>query len=310
MQFCEHVANALRINSQMMQSTYEPIASKLGIKTKLYREFENSWDIAQEISQIKVEKLMSKRESGQPLTPNEEACYTNVAFDRAASGGDGDITVEEAKTVVGGLLSAGVDTTGGLLSFKLLHIACSPEAQGRIHDELLKNGCGNGKVTPEAVSSANAPYLHACLRESHRLANSNVMIPMKMMPKQVTVHGVDLPPNSVVVLDGYSTGVDPDLLEDPMEFKPERFLKDAVEARKGTPSQVVDHVFFSGPFSQGARKCPGSRVANLETAVLIAQLVLDWEMSVPGVRHWTEVPYALDTVTTAQLPAMEFAPRR
>ena len=45
--------------------------------------------------------------------------------------------------------------------------------------------------------------------------------------------------------------MDPKIVESPMEFKPERWLKDAVDRRKGTPAAIVDHPFFSGPFSQG-----------------------------------------------------------
>jgi cytochrome P450 len=86
------------------------------------------------------------------------------------------------------------------------------------------------------------------------------------------VHGVDLPAGSVVALDTLSQAVDPALVgDDAKEFKPERFLQSAVEARAGTAASMMDHSFFSDPFSQGARKCPGRRVANFEALALLAQ---------------------------------------
>lgn len=61
--------------------------------------------------------------------------------------------------------------------------------------------------------------------------------------------------------------MNPDLVNDPEEFWPERWLKDAVDARKCTIAEFIDHPFLAAPFSQGARKFPGSRVAANEKKV-------------------------------------------
>ena len=147
------------------------------------------------------------------------------------------------------------------------------------------------------------------MRESHRCANPAPVVPIKRFDTPVQVHGITLPAGSVIALDAYSTGINPEWIEEPEEYRPERFLKDAVEARKGTPAEIVDHVFFNGPFSQGARRCPGSRVANIEAHVFMAQLVLDWKMTIPSLSHWKECPYGQDTLTVARLPKIEFTAR-
>ena len=113
------------------------------------------------------------------------------------------------------------------------------------------------------------------------------------------------------MLDAYSTGHQQEHFDDPIEeFVPERFSKEAVAARKGTRHQIVDHAFFNGPFSQGARKCPGSRVANLEGHAMVAQWVLDWQMELPSGMHFSDVPYDLETMLKAQLPTIQFTPRQ
>jgi cytochrome P450 len=107
--------------------------------------------------------------------------------------------------------------------------------------------------------------------------------------------------------------MDPTIVEDPMEFRPERWLKDAVEERKGTPSSIVDHPFYSGPFSQGSRRCPGSRVAYLEVQSILATLLLDWEIEGPKEHiHWSEVKGKLQTFFVPNfnlLPQIRFVPR-
>ena len=77
-----------------------------------------------------------------------------------------------------------------------------------------------------------------------------------------------------------------------------------------TTTALTTAVPTTGPFSQGARKCPGSRVANLEGHALLAQWVLDWKMELPAGLHFSDVPYDLQTVHTAQLPAIQFTPRQ
>lgn len=316
-EFCDTVATALQLLSTLNQSAWDFVCTtKLGYKTSTYKRFESAWGTSQRIAQQKVEDLYQRRLQNK-LTSSEQDCYANQAFERfeaavADKDNDSSFSVEEVKTLIGGLLSAGVDTTGGLLSWKLLHVALCPATQERIYAELTASMKKHNvaKLTPECIAAKEAPYLHAAIRESHRLANASIPLPIKLMPEAITVHGVPLPAGSFILFDNYSTGLRPELVGDePLRFDPSRFLPEAVAARKETPSALLDHPFFNGPFSQGARKCPGSRVANMETVAFIGQLVLDWKMTVPGIQHWTEVPYDLSTVTTAKLPPMKFTPR-
>lgn len=58
-----------------------------------------------------------------------------------------------------------------------------------------------------------------------------------------------------------------------------------------------------------ARKCPGSRIASNEAHAMLAQLVLDWKISAPGISSYAEVPYALHGTLTPILPTLEFVSR-
>lgn len=81
---------------------------------------------------------------------------------------------------------------------------------------------------------------------------------MKTSNEGVTLHGVDVPADNVVVFDSISKAFDPNLVEgDPDAFVPDRWLPEAVQARKGTPAAVLDHPLFFSPFSAGACMCPG-----------------------------------------------------
>jgi cytochrome P450 len=64
------------------------------------------------------------------------------------------------------------------------------------------------------------------------------------------------------------------------------------------------------PATQGARRCPGSRVSRNEALILMAQLILDWDISIPGVNNWREIDPVLETVNVPKLPKMSFEARK
>ena len=66
----------------------------------------------------------------------------------------------------------------------------------------------------------------------------------------------------------------------------------------------TDHPFYSGPFSQGSRRCPASRVAYLEVQAVLASLLLDCKITGPSndVLHWSDTKGKLQTQTMS-LPA-------
>ena len=104
--------------------------------------------------------------------------------------------------------------------------------------------------------------------------------------------------------------MDPAYVDNPNEFKPERWLQDAVEGRKNTPQEIIDHPFFSDSFSQGARRCPGHRVASNELVILLSQWILDYKIRAPSqYKSYTDVPYTLTSVAVPLLPKLEFIPR-
>jgi cytochrome P450 len=308
--FCRSVANALSTNSKLNRDIVSMLMNRVGLKSSTYNFFADSWKEALDIARVKIDAVLEKRAKGE-LTEEEASSYLNQAMDRQmeqAETTDDPVTVDEVKSIAVALLTASVDTTSGLIAWNLVHIAQNPDVQERIRQELMTATGGTGKLTPEAVSPKAVPYLHAAIRESHRLTSPSPLSAFRIMPGDVQVHGVTLPENSMVVFDGYSKGVDPTLVEDADTFKPSRFLPEAVESRKGKPSEVIDHPLFSGPFSQGARRCPGSRVSRNEVNILLSQLILDYDITCE-VDSWKDVKVCLDTVYAPVMPKIEFTPR-
>jgi len=187
---------------------------------------------------------------------------------------------EAVQQVVPSLLLAGIDTTKSVLNWNLLYLAQNPEKQDRLRAE-LHDALGDARLT-EAVAAkmkSKLPYLKAVVRETHRIAPASAVMTMRTAPCDLELNGYLVPEGTKVGFNIYSMQNDPRYVEDPSEFKPERWLSEAVKARVGTESEVIDNPLLGTPFSFGARMCLGGRVAELETFAFLSRIVRDWRFT-------------------------------
>ncbi|KAL0883733.1 hypothetical protein ABMA27_015844 [Loxostege sticticalis] len=108
-------------------------------------------------------------------------------------------------------------------------------------------------------------YLDLVIKESLRLFPSVPLIE-RGVSKDVDVAGLRLLKGTSVVIDLFNMQRNPDLYEDPLEFRPERF-----ESRTRNP-------FHWLPFSAGARNCIGQKFATLEMKVIISDVVKNFKI--------------------------------
>ena len=187
----------------------------------------------------------------------------------------GALSRKEAGAEVVGLLLAAVDTTSNYMNWMILNLARYPDKQAALAQELkevLKGGDFNKEV--------QLPYLQAFYRETHRMTpvQSNVY---RTLTEDIVLEGFLIPAGTKLTMNTEAIQTDPKFVENPEMFLPERWLASAVEARKDTPSEIMDHRLLSSPFSFGPRMCLGARLAELEIKVLITRIVQDWEISIP-----------------------------
>merc|ERR1719330_1486720 len=128
------------------------------------------------------------------------------------------------------MLSAAVDTTSSPLSWNIYHLAVNPNVQDKLYDELSAAYEKEGNtINEEFLKQSTTPYLHATIRESHRITPASpVPINKSNLLADVEIHGVTCPKDSLFSFDGYSVGMDPSIVDNPTSFQPERFMKEAV----------------------------------------------------------------------------------
>ena len=251
LEFCNAAKTQLAVNNVMNRDPTEILLGKfLGIQTDRYATIVDAFHITERIGSRKIRQFIEKKKDGR-LTDFEEKSWLSHAIDRQARGSS-DVSEEEMRKLAGVALNAAVDTTSGLLSWNLLQIAVHPHIQDTLYHELSTAIAATGRLTPEILQNRSAtPYLHAVVRETHRLTPTAPINVAKKVASDIEIHGQTFPEGTFFIFDSYSSGRNPDLVDDPDSFCPERWLPDAVAKRKGTGQSIIDNSFYKEPFSQG-----------------------------------------------------------
>jgi len=260
------------VNRQIMDNSTWLIMShylsKMGMSTKIGNEWRVRYDRIIEFSDRLLSQFIAKMEADE-LDETQKASFFMSALERDQEGGAMSLqTLKEAGQI---LISTAIDTTSTILMPTLLHLAIEQDVQQRLADELQGHVSVAGGITEGMLAGRETglAYLNAVIRENHRVRPGlGPWVHFKSAPMDLRIHGHTAPGETMVTLDTYSIQNDPDHVPDADKFIPERWLADAVEARKGTPSEVIDHVLLRSPFSHGARQCPASRVRVLRCNVL------------------------------------------
>jgi len=320
-EFCESAQGSLGLIMPMSITPMELLKKALGIKSDLYRTFETRFSRAREIAHSKIKRFRQQKANGKLTNRFQETSYASLSIDRctAAVGQENALSEDEAaEMIVMGLIAA-LDTTSSMLNWTMIHLALNPNVQEELYNEVSKNVAelGAKELTDACFTKSKNKYLDAVLRENHRITPPITMnLGKTNTVSDVEVHGRTIPKGSMLMLDSRSIGMDPEYVKNPDVFDPTRWFREQVENRRGTPAEVLDHPLYKEPFSAGARKCPGSRVASFEAKVLLSQLVLDWKIAVADSndqkskpKFWRDIEYFQGLTVQPEVPELSFERR-
>ena len=310
--FCNYAVEGLSTMMTQMLSPYEQVVGNiLGVQTKTYKRMCSAWEGINATAESKYQKFRETYENDpNSMSDLQKDSYVAHAIVRQKES-NGEYTDEDLAEIVKVMLSASVDTTSSPMAWNLFHVAVNQDVQAKLYDELSSALHEFGEINEEFLHPKKTPYLHAVIRESHRITPATpAALTKENSFADVEIHDTILPQHSKVLFDAYSIGMDPTMMENPTAFQPERWLEDAVEARKGTPSEILDHPFFKSPFSHGSRKCPGSRVAQNEILILLSQIILDWKVSAPSnIKNFKDMKYTMSGMIVPEIPSLNFESR-
>ncbi|XP_057972803.1 cytochrome P450 89A2-like [Malania oleifera] len=182
-------------------------------------------------------------------------------------------------------LNAGTDTTATTLQWIMANLVKYPHVQDKLFAEI--NGVLRGEFKELKEDDLDKlPYLKAVVLEGlRRHPPTHFVVPHAAAEEGIELGSYGVPKNALVNFMAAEMGWDPEVWEDPMEFRPERFLKSDKNGEVGEVGFDLKGVreIKMMPFGAGRRMCPGYGLAMLHLEYFVGNLVWNFEWKGEGV---------------------------
>lgn len=188
-------------------------------------------------------------------------------LDTLISRGFGD---DQINHLLEDLFSAGIDTTTSTINRTMIELMATPQSLTKLKHELDAALDHHQHSFTTTSHIENLPYLQACIKETLRLHPPAPLLLSHRAGETCRVMGHTIPKNARVQVNVWAIGRDPTVWEEPLEYRPERFLNSSLDF-KGNDFEFL-------PFGAGRRICPGLPMATKILPLIVASLVyfFDW----------------------------------
>ncbi|KAK1262619.1 Cytochrome P450 89A9 [Acorus gramineus] len=182
---------------------------------------------------------------------------------------------DEMVSLCAEFLQGGTDTTSATLQWVMANVVKHPHVQAKLFEEIASVVRERERVNEEDLPRMR--YVKAVVLEGLRRHPPLQFGLPHAVSEEVSVGGYVIPRNATVRFAVAEMGWDEKVWEEPMEFRPERFMK-------GGEAEGVDITgggdFKMMPFGVGRRVCPGLGIAMLHLEYFVANLVRVFEWKV------------------------------
>ncbi|KAF8927063.1 hypothetical protein BGZ58_010665 [Dissophora ornata] len=180
----------------------------------------------------------------------------------------GKLTDKALVTECAVFLVAGVDTSATVIGNTIMFLAKNPEKLARLREELsLATASNEEGVLPLLDQIRKLPYLSACINETLRIRP----IVTTEVNEDMTINGYFFPKGTILLANYPHLHWSEEHFPQPNKYIPERWIPS-----ESPFSPVPDNVFYA--FSAGARSCVGKEFAMMNLRLVIATLILLYDM--------------------------------
>ncbi|KAJ8762317.1 hypothetical protein K2173_007474 [Erythroxylum novogranatense] len=195
----------------------------------------------------------------------------SVLDGKALAGIDPDIITKSTSL---SLIAGGSDTSSVALVWAFSELLNNPRVLKKAQEELDHHVGRERRVTDSDIS--NLVYMQAIVKETLRLHPPAPLSAPREFIEDCTVGGYHISRGSWLMVNVWKIHRDPRVWEDPLEFKPERFLTTHKDV------DVRGHNYELMPFGSGRRVCPGISFGLQMLHLVLATYLQAFEYSTPG----------------------------
>uniref|UniRef100_A0A2N9GKN8 Cytochrome P450 n=1 Tax=Fagus sylvatica TaxID=28930 RepID=A0A2N9GKN8_FAGSY len=181
----------------------------------------------------------------------------------------------EMVTLCSEFLNAGTDTTSTTLQWIMANLVKYPHIQEKLFVE-IKGVVGDRENEVKEEDLNKMPYLKAVVLEGLRRHPPGHFVLPHAVTEDVVLDGYLVPKNAALNFMVAEMGWDPKVWEDPMAFKPERFLSGGGDGGGEVFDITGSREIKMMPFGAGRRICPAHGLAMLHLEYFVANLDLEF----------------------------------
>lgn len=203
--------------------------------------------IAQELDRIIYREIALRRKARDLDGRTDVLSMLMLARDDAGE----PMSDQELRDELITILLAGHETTASALAWAFERLVRTPSAMA---------------LARRAADDDDAATLDAVFHETLRL-RPIVPVVARVLREPMVLSGYEIPADTIVVVSILGAGQHPDRFEDPLAFRPERFIGQRPDAAAWVP------------FGGGVRRCVGAAFAQLEARIVLREVLQRVELA-------------------------------
>ena len=216
---------------------------------------------------VQILEIMDEKNDGYKTASHPTLYHELLGSDFDRDKVDLVYLVEEGVTII----AAGLATTAYFLKVVTFHLLDNPRILQTLRTE-LESAIPDPNVVPPLQTLERLPYLRAVVLEGFRKSYGVTSRLPRVAPDEHLVYrDWIIPAGTPVSMTSLHVHDNPDIFPEPVEFRPERWLK----ASDDEPRDRLEKYLFN--FSKGSRACLGINLAHAEIYLTIATVFRRFE---------------------------------
>jgi cytochrome P450 len=165
---------------------------------------------------------------------------------------------------------AGTDTSTAIVIWAMTALMNNPRVMNKVQMEIRNLYKDKDFINEDDIEKL--PYLKLVVKETMRLFPPSPLLVPRETIENCNIDGYEIKPKTLVYVNAWAIGRDPENWEDPEEFYPERFFTSSVDF-KGKNFELI-------PFGSGRRMCPAMNMGMITVELSLANLIhsFDWKL--------------------------------
>ncbi|XP_027183808.1 cytochrome P450 89A2-like [Coffea eugenioides] len=233
-----------------------------------------------------IQARIKMKSQGKSNNDEELVAYVDSLIDLQLPEEKRKLNDQEIVSLCGEFLNTGTDSTATALQWIMANLVKYPAIQDKLYEEIIGVvGLPEPILVNEDDLEKMPAYLKAVVLEGLRRHPPVHFLLPHSVTEDVELYGYLIPKNATVNVMVADMGWDPSMWEDPLEFKPERFLA-SNHVNPSVNHDLGNHQWFDltgnkeikmMPFGAGRRMCPGYGLALLHLEYFVANFVWNFE---------------------------------